>query len=364
MLSWLTILDRYIIKKYLTTFGFVVLIVTLIACVIDVSEKIEEFTKNTMTKREIFLDYYLNFIPHINILLFPMYALIAVIFFTSRMASDSEVISMLNAGMSFKRLLRPYMIGAAVIASIHLLFNHFLVPMGNKTRLAFEHKYIATHQDKGKQENVHLFIDPNTEVFIRYFSKPDSSATDFRILKYVNGDIRTIIKAQRAEWQGYPNKWKLRTIEKRTFDGLNETIQTNLPDLDTTINLTKDDFVRFINQNEMLTSSELMKEINKLTQRGMGNTKSYEIEVNRRTSEVFTIFILTLIGVALSGRKVRGGVGLHLALGISIGAIFAFLSKFSATFALSPDVSALVGVWIPNMIFGVVAWYLVSRAQS
>ena len=359
-----SILDKYIIKKYISTFGFVVLIFTLVACVIDYSEKADAYKQKMVTKKEIFLDYYPNYIPYINMLLFPLYALIAVIFFTSRMAYNSEVISIFNAGVSFRRLMRPYLFGGIVIASIHLLCNHYIVPQGNKARLNFEHKYIATTQDKGKTDNVHMFLDSKTKIYIGYYRKSDTTARDFRIEHYENSELTGIIKAENASWKGYPNKWQLQTVQKRGFNGLKETFQSNISVMDTTLNLTPEDFVRFTNQNEMLTTPELFNEITKLEKRGMGGTKAYEIEVYRRTSEPFTILILTLIGMAIAARKVRGGIGFHLALGIGIGAIFIFLSKFSVTFATQPGIPAILGVWLPNILFSFVAVYLVVNAQK
>ena len=193
-----SILDKYIIKKYISTFGFVVLIFTLVACVIDYSEKADAYKQKMVTKKEIFLDYYPNYIPYINMLLFPLYALIAVIFFTSRMAYNSEVISIFNAGVSFRRLMRPYLFGGIVIASIHLLCNHYIVPQGNKARLNFEHKYIATTQDKGKTDNVHMFLDSKTKIYIGYYRKSDTTARDFRIEHYENSELTGIIKAEKG----------------------------------------------------------------------------------------------------------------------------------------------------------------------
>jgi lipopolysaccharide export system permease protein len=364
MKGFLKILDKYIIKKYLSTFGFVLLIFSLIACVIDFSEKVEDFIKKPITKKEIFIDYYLNFIPHINLLLFPLYALIAVIFFTSRMASNSEVISILNAGVSFKRLMRPYLVAAGLIVVLHLVLAHILVPIGNKKRLAIEHKYIWVNQDKGKTENVHMYLDPDTKVYINYYRKSDTTIRDFRIEKYNKGELVSILKASDGSWLGYPNKWRLQQVQKRTFNGMFEHLEGPVSILDTTINLIPEDFVRYAEQNEMLTTAELRQEIGKLEKRGVGNTKGYEIEIHRRTAEPFTIVILTLIGMSLAARKVRGGIGLHLAMGIGIGAIFIFLSKFAVTFATQPDVPAIVGVWIPNIIFSIVAFLLMSNAQK
>lgn len=361
----LTIFDKYIIKKYLTTFAFTVLIFTMIAVVVDFSEKVEDFIEDKPPLRAILFDYYLNFIPHINSLLFPLYALISVIFFTSRMAYDSEIISVFSAGISFQRFLKPYMIAASVIAFLHLVGNHYFIPEGNKRRLEFEHTYVWHNNDKGKTDNVHMFLDPNTKVYIRYYRKRDTVARDFRVEKFKNGELEYVLKAATAQWLGRPNKWRLTDYEIHTFNGLNETITRSMGrDLDTTYNLTPEDFVRFIDQKEMMTSGEISDYIASQNSRGMGNTKALEIEMQRRTADPFTIFILTLIGASVAARKVRGGIGFHLALGMALGAVFIFLSKFSATFATGDSIPALVGVWIPNVFFLGVAAFLFTRAQK
>jgi lipopolysaccharide export system permease protein len=365
MTDFLKILDKYIIKKYLTTFGFVLLVLSLIACVIDLGEKIEDFKREHVPVKEVVVDYYLNFIPHITALLFPLIALISVVFFTSRMAYDSEIISILNAGVSFRRLMRPYLIAGGMIACLHLAFNHYIVPNGNKKRLNVERKHVWKNNDKGKYENVHMLLDPKTAVFVGYFNKTDSTIRDFRIEKYDSlGTLLSLIKAQNADFKGYPNKWQLKQMSRRTFNGLYENLEPNIQMLDTTLALAPDDFAQFLNQNELLTTGELRSEIAKRESRGIGNTKTFEIEMHRRTADAFTIIILTLIGMAIAARKVRGGMGFHLALGIGIGAIFIMVSKFSATFAQQPDVPAWLGVWIPNFFFGAIALILVSRAQK
>ena len=367
MTKYLSTLDRYILRKYLSTFAFVMLMLTLISCVIDLGEKIEKFKADHVPFKTVFVDYYLNFIPHINALLFPLIALISVVFFTSRMAYNSEIISIFNAGVSFKRLMRPYLIGAGVLAAVHLFFNHIIVPRGNKTRLEVEHKYVWKGNEKGKKQNVHLFLDPTTAVFVGNYRPADTTTNDFRIEKYdKNHRVVSFIKAQSAKWNGYPNHWRLQSVQRRTFNGngLTEYIETNVAMLDTTLDLQPEAFVRYTEQNQMLTTSELNNEIANLERRGMGNTKPYEIELHRRTAEPFTIFILTFIGMALAARKVRGGMGLHLALGIGLGAVFIFFSKFAVTFATQPDVPAWFGVWIPNLIFAGVAAWLVSNAQK
>jgi lipopolysaccharide export system permease protein len=366
MTDFLKILDKYIIKKYLTTFGFVLLVLSLIACVIDLGEKVEDFKREHVPVSEVLFDYYLNFIPHITALLFPLIALISVVFFTSRMAYDSEIISILNAGVSFQRLMRPYLIAGGMIACLHLAFNHYIVPNGNKKRLNVERRHVWKNNDKGKYENVHMLLDPKTAVFIGYFNKTDSSIRDLRIEKYDSvGTLLSLIKAANADYKkNNPKNWQLKQMSRRTFNGLSENLESNIQMLDTTLALAPDDFAQFLNQNELLTTGELRTEIAKHESRGIGNTKTYEIEMHRRTADAFTIIILTFIGMAIAARKVRGGMGFHLALGIGIGALFIVISKFSATFAQQPDVPTWLGVWIPNFFFAAVALFLVSKAQK
>lgn len=361
----LKILDWYIIRKYLSTFLFTVLIFTMIATVIDFSEKVEDFIKEPCTKQQIIFEYYLNWIPYINSLLVPLYALIAVIFFTSRMAFNSEVISILNAGVSFNRLLVPYLSAASLITAALLIGNHFLIPVGNKTRLDFEHKYIWKNSDQGKTKDVHMFVSDDTKVYIRFYGKRDTTARDFRIERFKDDQLVYILKAEEASWKGYPNHWTLKNYEIRTFDGMRETLKLGKgKTIDTTLNLIPEDFVRYTNQKEMMPSADLLHFVKAEQNRGLSNTRVFAIEFHRRTAEPFTILILTVIGLAVAGRKVRGGMGLHLAIGIGLGALFIFLSKFSVTFATNRALPPIVGVWIPNLIFSGVAYWLTRRAQK
>ncbi len=358
-------LDKYILRKFLMTFLFTVLIFTLIAVVIDISDKISEFFEEDVTFYEIIVDYYINWIPYIITQLIPLYVLIAVIFFTSRMAYDSEIISVLNAGVSFGRMMRPYLVGSILIAGFHLFANHFLVPKGNKTRLDFEHTYIWKKSDKAKTNDIHMFIGPDEKIFIRRYRKKDVEAVDFRIEYFKNDELVKLLKAKKAKWLSPPNFWQLDKYEIRTFDGLKESILVEHGEkLDTTINMYPEDFVRYLNQKEMMTSPELQEFIDLERARGLGNTKVFEIEIHKRTAEPIASIILTLIGMAVAARKVRGGMGLHLAIGMALGALFIFLSKFSKTFSTNQDLPAVLGVWIPNIIFLVVAFFLISKAQK
>ena len=358
-------IDQYIIRKYLSTFLYVALIFTQIAIVIDFSEKVEEFIDEPVTVKQVLVDYYLNFVFWINGVLWPLYSLITVIFFTSRMAYNSEIISILGAGVSFRRMMVPYMLAASLIAGLHLLGNHIIIPIGNKTKLDFEHAYVWKESDEGKTRNVDMFIAPQEKVFVRYYRKKDTTAMDLRLERFEDNQLKSYIKAKTAEWKGYPNHWELKNYEIRTFNGMDEELIVGREEtLDTSFNLVPADFVRYNNQKEMMTTPELRKFIEDERQRGVNLTKVYQIEIYRRTADPFTILILTVIGMAVASRKVRGGMGLHLALGVAIGAIFIFLSRFSITFATSEALPALLGVWIPNIVFSAIALVLVLNAQK
>jgi len=359
------VLDGYIIKKYLSTFFFSILIFTLISVAIDFSDKIKSFIEKPCTVKEIVIDYYLGFILHMAGLLLPLYTLIAVVFFTSRLAFNSEILSILNAGISFQRLLRPYLIVGAGIAVLHLALNHFIIPESNKSRLKFERTYVwTTGQDKGKTTNVHFLVSPGTKVFVRGYNKSSKTASGLRLEKFEGSRIISILEADNAAWKAEPNRWQLNNYSVRTFDGLLERYTKYSTPLDTAINLSPQDFTWYHNQNEEMTSAELRDAIARDRSRGLANSKKYEVEIHRRTADAFTIIILTIIGLAVAGRKVRGGMGLHLAVGIGIGAGFILLSKFAVSFATSGTVPVLLGMWIPNIVFMVVAIWLASRAQK
>lgn len=360
-------LDRYLISKYLGTFFFVLGMFSLIVIAIDFSEKVEDFIEQPCTKWEILTQYYPGFVLHMAGLLMPLYALIAVVFFTSRLAYNSEIIAILNAGVSFQRLLRPYLVAGGLLCVIHLLLGHFLIPMMNKVRLKFEHTYICRDKancDAVKTANLHLFIGPDTKVFMKYYQREDSSARDFRLEQFKDGRLVSLLDAKNARWMPKEQKWQLNYWTRRDFDGMHEKIALGqATPIDTAINLRPRDLVRYKNANELLTTPELDETIAIDRGRGISN-KQFEIEKHRRTADSVTILILTIIGVAVASRKVRGGMGLHLAIGIGIGALFILLSKFAVSFAASGSVAPAIGMWIPNLIFIAVAVWLVARAQK
>jgi lipopolysaccharide export system permease protein len=357
-------LDKYIIGNYLKTFGFTVLIFTLVSTIINFSEMVHRFIENDVPWSSVVLDYYIWYIPYINSQLVPLYALISVIFFTSRLADNSEILSMLNAGMSLGRIARPYLIGATVIAGLSLFLNHVFVPYGNAQRLAFERNDLGREKDLGRHSEVHMFITPTSKVYVRHYSKKDSTARDVRLETYDGPKLTTILSAARMQWNGKDSTWKLFNRTHRTFDGTDETfMQERRTTIDTTLALVPSDFVAYKYEKDQLSTLGLMQHIKKERARSVGNTTKFEIELAKRTAEPLSVFILTLIGLAIAGRKTRGGMGINLVSGIVLGLNFVFLSRFSHTLANSSAIPTWVGVWIPNMLFSLIALWLLSRAQ-
>lgn len=358
-------LDLYIGKKFFQTFFFVCLIFTLIAMSIDYINKVDKFIEYDLSKQQIMMDYYIHFIFWINMLLWPLFLLIAIIFFTSRMAYQSEIISILNAGVPFRRILMSYLVMTGLLTAVHLFANHYALPKSNKIRLNFENTFIYEQNDKGKTRDIQMFTSPEEKIYIRYYTKKDTTGRNFRLTRYKDLELTYILNAKKVAWLGEPNRWQLYDYSIHTFDGNDESIEFGIGQkMDTVINMHPSDFVRYINQKEMVTTSDMNTVIERERNRGTGGTKAYMVERARRTAESMSMLLLCILGVAVASRKVRGGTGLHLAIGISIGAAMILMSKFSITFANGENIPGTLGVWIPNIIFSIIAVIMVKKAQK
>jgi lipopolysaccharide export system permease protein len=358
-------LDKYILKKYLGTFFFIVLMFSMLALVIDFAEKVEDFVgPKAPTWGQIFGDYYLNFIPFINSLLFPLYTLITVIFFTSRLAGNSEIIGMLGNGVNFYRILVPYLVGALVITTLHFLGNHYVFPQASKTRVAFENTYIWKNNFNSPTENIHFMLDEKTEVYIQVFSRSDSIGRNVWLMRYDSTGIsrpHTIIAKSLKAMGG--NRWQFKDYRIRTVNGMEETLVRNSL-LDTTLAFSVSDLVRRDNYHQAMTTDELIAYIDKERERGMTNPIIYEVERYRRSADPFTNIILTIIGLSIASRKTRGGMGWHLVIGLLISGVFIFMTKFSTTFATNAGFTPVVAMWIPNILFSFVAVFMLIKAQK
>ncbi len=361
----LKIYDWYVIRKYIATFIFTLGILSIIAVVFDISERIEKFISKNVATEEIIFDYYFNFIPWINSLLFPLYSLITVIFFTSRLAEKTEIIPVLSSGMSYTRFLRPFIYASLLFTSIHLLLNHIIVPNGNKSMGAFENKYIKTSSTVRKDRNVHVIVQPGVEAFVNAFNTYDSSGTGLQLSKIEDSKLISMLRAQQFKFDSTNNKWKLKDYEIRTWNAGTERFELySGQSIDTSINLRVSDFVLLKNNKSMMKTSDLSRFIDRERSKGSGITREYEVEKHRRSADPATTFILSIIGVCIASRKVRGGLGLHLAAGVIIGVIFIFLSKLSLTFASSGIINPIFAIWMPNIIFSILAFRLFKSAQQ
>lgn len=359
------LLDRYIIKKYLGTFFYSVMLISMVAVVINVSENIGKFLDNNVGLGEIAFDYYLNFIPYINGLLWPIFALLAVIFFSSRMARDSETIAILSAGVSFYRILVPYLIAASIIAAMLWYGNHYLIPRSSIPKNEFESKYFYVAATKSLGTNIHSYLNPNEKVYVRYYRTKDTSGQVFRLERFKGDKLSYLIKASRIRIKELPNTWTLFDYEKRHINDMDEDILVAKGEsMDTILNITPNDFLKETKLLENTTSPELRSYVKSERERGLGTAQHIMVELHRRSADPVTILILTIIGAAIASRKVRGGLGFHLATGVILGSLFVVVSKFSITIASNLSINAAFGMWLPNLLFGICAIVLVLKAQK
>lgn len=334
--------------------------------VIDFSDKINRFIDQDLTVKQILIDYYINFIPWINGLLWPLFALISVVFFTSRMAKNTEIIPMLGSGISFNRLVVPYLISSSFIAVVLWYGTNYIIPKTTKQKNEFEAEFLSRSKKKNLANNIHFFVNPQSKIYIKYYKSRDSTAQNFRLENYDSTGVLTdLIVADKIAFKEEPDVWTLEKYVQRGFDDMDESIILGeKSSLDTALNFKPSDFVHYTKQMEMMTTSELKEYIAVEQARGLDNTKKYQIELQRRMADPFTIIIMTLIGMAVASKKVRGGMGLHLAVGVIIGSAYVILSKFSKTFAENLSVSAELGMWAPNIVFGLIALAMIFNAQK
>jgi len=364
------LLDWYILKRYLGTFFFIVLLFSMLSVVVDSSEKIEDFVaEGGPTLYEVVFDYYLNFIPFINGILFPLYSLIAVVFFTARLAANSEFIAMIGSGVNFYRLLVPYILGALIIGSIHYVGNHYIFPVSNQTRTKFENTYIWKHNYVGRTSHFHVACSPNEEFYLQGFNRHDSSGAGLAWIKYdsVSKERDFVLQAQRIRLLKRPNRWRLSGVRKRHLvDSMRFALLELHPQnfIDTTLCLDIGDLIKRDNQKDNMTTDALIEYINKQKAKGVGGTTVFEVERYRRSADPFSILVLTLIGFSVASRKTRGGMAWHLVIGFILCGLYIFIGKFTTTFSINGGLPPILGTWIPNIIFSVVAVLMILRAQK
>lgn len=361
--KWIRKVDWYIIKKFLGTYFFSIALIISIAVVFDVNEWIDNFINNKAPVKAIIFDYYANFIPYFSNLFSPLFVFISVIFFTSKLAENSEIIAMMSTGLSFKRLLRPYMISAAIIAVMTYGMGAYVIPKGNVTRLNFEDRY----KKKKKQEyvrNVQVEVDSGVIAYMERYENYNKTAYRFSLDKFVDKKLVSHLTARSATYDTTTvHKWTLKNYMIREMDGMKETI-TKGDRLDSIIKMEPQDFLIMKGQQETMTSTELSEYIARQKRRGFANIKEFEIEYHKRIAMSFASFILTVIGVALSSRKVKGGMGMYLGVGLALSFSYILFQTVSATFAINGNASPILAVWIPNVLYTFIAIYLYRKAPK
>jgi lipopolysaccharide export system permease protein len=361
------LLDTYILKKFLGTFVFTMLVITIIAVVIDTSEKADDFVRSGLSGWQLVTHYYIGFIPFIMSMIFPLMVFIAVIYFSSKMAGRSEFIAVLAGGVRYNRMLRPYLIGSVFLALIFWLASQYWVPRANEIRTTFQAVYVDRNSsyngDLFKNNNFYLRVDPTTFVGFRYYDTTNKTAANFFMQKLRGNTVYYNMRAETIRWDPLKKDWKLSSVVERTISGEKETLK-RLDTLHVNLNvqpkeLRRDDYLK-----DQLTTPELHQFIHMEEVRGTEGLNTFKVELYHRDATPFSVIIMTMIGAIIASRKIRGGSGLHLAVGIVMAAIFVVMDKFAVTFSTKGELPPLLAAWLPNIIFTGVAWVFYVRTPK
>lgn len=357
----LYIIDLYILKKFLGTFFLSTMLFLAVIVMFDITEKLDAFL-NAPLKETIF-DYFVSFIPYFGNQLIPLFVFIAVIFFTSKMAANSEIIAILSSGISFKRLLRPYMIGAAIIAALTFALSNYIIPPTNVKRIAYTNKYVKNKKVESNT-NVQLQVSPGVVAYIGRFEDRNKTGYRFSLDKFNGKELESRMTAQTARYDTTKMyHWILSDYMIRDFDGMKENISKGTK-IDTIIPFEPRDFMISANDWETLTTPQLSEYINKQKMRGVANIKAFEIEKERRIASTAAAFILTLIGMSLSSRKVKGGMGMNIGIGLGLSFSYILFSTVTSTFAISGFTTPFIAMEIPNLVYLIIGIFLYRRASK
>lgn len=356
-------LDAYIVRKFITTFFVALLLIIGIVIIFDISEKIDDFVSKEAPLKAIIFDYYLNFVPYFMNMFSPLFVFITVIFFTSKMAADSEIIAILSCGISFHRMMAPYIFSATLIAMLSLCLNLFVIPDANMTRLEFENKYIKT-RFKSVGRNVHYQISPGEFVYAESFSSWNNTAYRFTLEKIEDNKLVSKISAETAVYDSNTGKWRLKKYFIRDY---NEDLTDNIRSgrqLDTTLALTVNDFYMTENTVETLNYKKLNELIETQRMRGDANVKFALIEKHTRFALPFSAFILTIMGVSLSSKKRRGGIGWNIGIGIALAFTYILFLRFSQMFVHTGVMPPGIALWVPNIVYAFITAFLYKIAPK
>ena len=354
-------LDRYIIKKFLGTYFFSLLLIIIVIIVFDYNEKIDRFVSSNAPMNEIIFDYYANLAPYYANTFSALFVFISVIYFTSKLANNSEIIAMISSGVSFRRLMKPYLIAAGVISLFTYIMSAFIIPNGTATKLDFEQKYSRKKKVESAND-IQLKIDENTIAFIERYENRNNTGWRFMLDKFEDKKLVSHMEARTITYNpDKPGTWTARHWKIRDLQEDREIIRESKKEpLDTLLKIEPGDFLISEGEQETMTTPELGAYIEKQKERGIANTKSFEIEYHKRMAMSFAAFILTVIGVSLSSRKVKGGMGLSLGIGLALSFSYILFQSISSAFADQMPIA--LAAWLPNIIYSIIAIVLYFRA--
>ncbi|OFX80257.1 MAG: hypothetical protein A2X12_04185 [Bacteroidetes bacterium GWE2_29_8] len=355
-------IDKYIIKKFLGTFLFSIILIIVIVIVFDISEKIDDFIQKDAPLKLIIFDYYLNFIPYFVNMFSPLFTFISVIFFTSKLAGGSEIIAMLTSGISFKRLLRPYLISAGIICLMSLLLSNFIMPKSNEKRINFEDKYIRSSYNMSDR-NLHLQTRPGEFVFFESFNLDNNSGFRFTYEKIKNGKLIYKISSDIIVWDTLSKNWIVKNYVEKHINNFGEKVRLG-NEKKIQLHIKPTDLTDKIYNIETMNYFELNEFINKEKIKGTEYIQFYFIEKYKRIAFPFATIILTIIGFTLSSKRTRGGIGLNIGIGITLSFSFILFMQVSTTFATYGTLNPFMAVWIPNIIFGFLSIFLIYKAPK
>jgi lipopolysaccharide export system permease protein len=364
-LQYIQLMDWYIIKKFIGTYIYSIALIISISIVFDVNENLAKFATYHAPLRAIVFDYYMNFVPYFANLFSPLFVFIAVIFFTSKLAGNSEIIAMLACGMSFKRLLRPYLISAALIAVLNFYLGAYVIPKGTVVRHDFESLY-KNNKKNTTATNIQLMVDKGTVAYISQYDDIRKTGYGFSLYKFDKKKLVSHMTASVIQYDTISDSryhWKARNYKIRELKGMREKI-TSGSEIDTLIQMEPMDLIFSKGQQETFTSPELKRYISKQQERGSSNVVQYEVEYHKRIATSFASFILTIIGVSLSSRKRKGGMGMYLGIGLALSFSYILLQTISSTFAINADTPPMLAAWIPNILYAFIAYYCYRQAPN
>lgn len=364
-LHYLKRLDKYIIGKFIGTYFFAIALIISISIVFDFNENLSKFSQYNAPWQAIIFDYYANFVPYFANLFSPLFVFIAVIFFTSKMAGNSEIIAIISAGISFRRLMRPYMISCVLISTLSFVLAAYVIPKGNVVKQNFESMY-KNKKKNTQADNVQIQVERGVIAYIQHYDNERKQGYGFFLDKFENKKLVSHMTANSIQYDTIADSkyhWKALGWKIREMRGMKETI-TSGSSLDTLIQMEPIDLVFSKGQQETFTSPQLKEYISKQIDRGSKNIVQYEVEYHKRIASSFASFILTTIGVSLSSRKRKGGMGMYLGIGLALSFTYIMLQTISATFAINVGAPAALAAWMPNIIFSFIAFFCYKQAPK